>query len=62
MGGEKGMREILSGSNIYNPSQGVQYVHVVAEKQIAIHFSSDKYLTDHTEAGKKSRILSFVKQ
>lgn len=34
----------------------------MAEQQVAIHFSSDKYLTDHTEAGKKSCIFSFVKQ
>lgn len=62
MGGEKAVQEILSGLNIYNPSQGVQYVRVVAEQQVAIHFSSDKYLTDHTEAGKKSWMFSIVKQ
>lgn len=59
MGGEKAMQEILSGLNIHNPSQGVQYVHVVAEWQVAIYFSLDKYLTDHTEAGKKSWMYSF---
>lgn len=62
MGGEKAMQEIPSGLNIHNPSQGVQYVHVVAERQVAIHFSSDKCLTDHTETGKKSWIFPCVKQ
>lgn len=32
MGGEKAMQEILSGLNIYNPSQGVHYGHVVAKQ------------------------------
>lgn len=50
MGGEKVMQEILSGLNIYNPSQGVHYGHVVAEQQVAIHFSSYKDMTDHTKA------------
>lgn len=54
MGGEKVMQEILSGLNIYNPSQGVHYGHVVAEQQVAIHFSSYKDMTDHTKAERRA--------
>lgn len=62
MGGEKAMQETLSGLDIPNPSQGVPHVHEVAEQRVVIHISSDKYLTDHTEGGKKSWMLSSVKQ
>lgn len=54
------MQESLSGLDISNQSQGV--VHRVAEKQVAMHVSPDNDLTDHTEAGKRSWILSSVKQ
>lgn len=48
------MQEILSGLNIYNPSRGVHYGHVVAEQQVAIHFSSYKDMTDHTKAKRRA--------
>jgi len=62
MGAEKAMQEVLSGLNIYNPSQGVQHVRVVAERQVAVHFPSDEYLRNHTEAEMKRWIFPFVKQ
>lgn len=54
------MQEILSGLNIYNPSQGGHYGRVVAKQQVAIHFSSYKDMTDHTKAKRRAEYFPLL--